>query len=232
MRVVRGSPADAEADREVTRRLAGLVERTGDPAVRVWTPPRLVAFGRRDAAAAGYDRAREAALERGYDPIERSVGGRAVAYTGETVAFAHVVPTDGSESIRERYRETTGRLERVLEGLGATVRRGEPEGAFCPGDHSLQGDGKVAGVAQRVRSDVALVGGCVVAIARDERELAGVLEPVYAALDVPFDPGSVGSVEGAGGPGAVAPVVDAVETAFVDGETAVLEAAALLGDPS
>jgi lipoate-protein ligase A len=229
MRVVRGAPAGVEADRAVTRRLPDLVESTAAPVIRVWTPPRQVAFGRRDAAADGYERAREAALERGYDPLERSVGGRAVAYTGETVAFAYGVPAAASRGIRDRYRDATDRLERALDGLGATVRPGEPDGAFCPGDHSLQGEGKVAGVAQRVRSDVALVGGCVVALERDEREIARVLEPVYAALGVRFDPDSVGSVEGAGGTGTVDTVVEAVAAAFVDGRNAtVVGASALL----
>ena len=230
MLVVRGSPSDVDTDGAVTRRLAGLVEERRVPALRVWTPPRQVAFGRRDAAADGYDRARVAALERGYDPVERRVGGRAVAYTGETVALAHVTPVDGErDGIRSRYREATARLERAVRTLDATVRRGEPDGSFCPGEHSLQADGKVAGVAQRVRRESALVGACVVAVERDEAALASVLEPVYDALGVPFDPDSVGSVEGAGGPDDVAAVVDAVEAAFVgDREPELLAASELL----
>lgn len=233
MRIVRGSAADVEADRAVTRRLVDRVAASGDPAIRVWTPPRQVAFGRRDAAADGYERARAAARERDYAPVERSVGGHAVAYTGETVAFVYGVPVDGDrDGIRNRYRAATDRLERALGGLGATVRRGEPDAAFCPGDHSLRGNGKVAGIAQRVRSDAAAVGGCVVAVASDEAEIAAVLDPVYAALGVPFDPDSVGSVESAGGPATADAVVDAVERAFVDGRnTTVLPASDLLERP-
>jgi hypothetical protein len=36
-------------------------------------------------------------------------------------------------------------------------------------------------------------------VVRDHEEIAGVLDPVYAALDVPFDPESVGSVAKADG---------------------------------
>lgn len=216
MRIVRGSLSDAERDGAVTRRLADHVEASGEPVLRVWTPPRQVAFGRRDTTADGYEEARTAALDRGYEPVERSVGGRAVAYTGETVAFAYVVATDDDrDGIRSRYEEATNLLQRAFGDLDATVRRGEPDGAFCPGDHSLQNGGKIAGIAQRVRRESALVGGCVVAVERDETDLAAVLEPVYDALDVQFDPDSVGSVEGAGGPGDVDRVVAAIEDAFV-----------------
>ena len=232
MHVVRGSVADVDADRRVTRELASVVQRTERPGVRVWTPPRQVAFGRRDAAAEGYARARQAAADRGYEPVERRVGGRAVAYTGETLAFVHAVPTGGTRTgIEDRYEAATATLGAALEAVGADVRPGEPPAAFCPGDHSLRADGKVAGVAQRVRRGVALVGGCVVVAAGDETDIAGVLESVYGALGVGFDPDTIGSVERAGGPADPDAVAAAVEQAFVDAREAEHRSAtALLGD--
>lgn len=232
MRVVRGSLPDVERDRAATRRLTDILEDTGEPVLRVWTPPRQVAFGPRDAAADGYDLARQRAHDHGYEPVERRVGGRAVGYTGETLAFVYGVGVeDEREGIQHRYQEVTARLEHTFHDLGVPVESGEPAGAFCPGDHSLQCDGKVAGLAQRVRRGYAVVGGCVVALERDEADLASVLEPVYDALSVQFDPTSVGSLEGAGGPGSVGDVVDAIEAAFVDGRTVeVLDGASLAGD--
>ena len=216
MHVVRGSVADIDADRRVVRELAAVVQRIERPGVRVWTPPRQVAFGRRDAAAEGYARALQAAADRGYEPVERRVGGRAVAYTGETLAFVYAVPTGGARTgIEDRYEAATVTLEAALEAVGADVRPGEPPAAFCPGDHSLQADGKVAGVAQRVSRGVALVGGCVV-VAGDEVDIAGVLEPIYGLLGVGFDPETVGSVERAGGAGDPDAVAAAVEQAFLD----------------
>jgi lipoate-protein ligase A len=230
MHVVRGSLAETERDRRVTRRLADLVERTGRPAVRAWTPPRQVAFGRRDASADGYDRARRAAVGGDYRPVERRVGGRAVAYTGATVAVVHGVPADGDRTdIQGRYERGTDRLRTALESVGAAVRPGEPSASFCPGDHSLQSDGKIAGIAQRVQRAVALVGGCVVVAETDERDIADVLEPVYDALGVAFDPASVGSVAGAGGPADPERVVDAIERTFVgDREPTPVDAPELL----
>lgn len=198
MRVLRGRAETRAADREVT---AGMLEVAGsrrEPAVRVWTPHRQVAFGRRESHEPGYEAAREAARERGFTPIERSVGGRAVAYTGSTLAFALALPIeDPRRGMDERYEHATDRVQRALRRIGVPARRGEPPDSFCPGRHSLSYRGKLVGIAQRVRSDSALVSGIV--IVDDHGAIARVLEPVYGALDSPFDPGSVGSVERAGG---------------------------------
>jgi len=217
MRVLRGRAATISADRERTRTMLDRTGETGEPAIRVWTPHRQVAFGRRDAAEPGYDRAVAAARERGFDPVERSVGGRAVAYTGSTVAFAHAVPVaDPRVGLDDRYDAAVARLRRALTSLGVDAVPGEPPAAFCPGSHSLQCVGKVVGIAQRVRTDAALVAGCVVVA--DRAAFADVIGAVYGALDQPFDPTSVGSVAAAGGPSDPDPVIDAVERELVGDE--------------
>jgi lipoate-protein ligase A len=223
MRVLRGRGPTVRADREHTARLLADAA-DGRPGVRVWAPPRQVAFGRRDAREPGYDRARRAAEAAGFTPYERDIGGRAAAYTGETLAFAFSVPLDGDRGhIDERYATVASAVRSALEGIGAAVSTGEPPRSFCPGDHSLRvGDGgkseggKLAGIAQRVRADAALVAGCLVVSRADATALATVLEPVYDALDVPFDPESVGSVAEAGGPSDGRRVARAVESALVE----------------
>lgn len=214
VRVVRGRAATREADRTVTARMCDATGQTGEPGFRAWTPHRQVAFGRRDARADGYEAAREAAESRGYPAVERSVGGRAVAYTGRTVAFASAVPVEeGRTGLSDRYEAATTAVVRALRELGVAARRGEPPESFCPGAHSVQAHGKICGIAQRVRRDAALVSGVVVVA--DHEELAAVLEPVYGALDVPFDPDSVGSVARGGGPADAESVCRALEDAFV-----------------
>jgi|GEM_PF-299031 len=231
MRVVRGRADTVEADRAVTEGIRERVATDREPAVRVWRPPRQVAFGRRDASEPGYDRARRAASERGFVPVEREVGGRAVAYTGSTVAFARVTPvSDARGGIQARYDAATADLRAALDALGVDAREGEPPESFCPGSHSLQvhgagsegGPRKLAGLAQRVRSRVASVAG--VLVVRDHRAIGAVLDPIYDALGVPFDPASVGSVARAAGKGdpdrSVSDpdrVVSAVADALVDG---------------
>ncbi|MFC5133944.1 MULTISPECIES: lipoyl protein ligase domain-containing protein [Haloferacaceae] len=222
MQVLRGRDASPRIDRDHTARLLDDAAE-GRPGVRVWAPPGQIAFGRRDAREPGYGRARRAAATAGFAPIRRDVGGRAVAYTGDTLAFALAIPIDDDRgSIDERYATVTRAVRSALEASGAGISSGEPPDSFCPGDHSLRvggGEsegGKLAGIAQRVRSDAALVAGCVVVSRHDARGIATVLDPVYDALDVPFDPGSVGSVEAADGSSDVGRIARAVERALVE----------------
>lgn len=220
MRVVRGRASSPTADREVTRALLSAVADTGVPAVRAWTPHRHLAFGRRDANEPDYRRAREAAERRGFPPVERSVGGRAVAYTGTTVAFAALEPVDDARrGMSQRYDDAVDTVVEALQHLGVDAEPGEPPNSFCPGDHSVQASGadgvggKLCGVAQRVTRGAALVAGVVVVA--DASEIRSVLTPVYEALDVPFDPTSVGSVADAGGTAEPDAVARALESAFV-----------------
>ncbi|QZP39067.1 lipoate--protein ligase family protein [Halobaculum magnesiiphilum] len=190
--------------------------KSGVPAVRVWAPGRSLAFGRRDAHADGYDRAKSVAREHGFPPVERSVGGRAVAYAESTLAFAHAIPLDDARTgLNDRYESAVATVLAALRDAGADVDRGEPPASYCPGDYSVRvaGGGKVAGVAQRVRQDAALVSGCVTVAERGP--IRAVLRPVYEALDVPFDPHSVGSVARAGGPADPETVREALESGFV-----------------
>lgn len=204
MRVLRGRATSIPADRAVTRDLTAHVAAAREPCLRVWYPHEQVAFGRRDVTSDGYDRARSRAADRGYSPVERRVGGRAVAFTGDTLAFVRVEPAAATDpGIDGRYTRTLETLADTLRERGVAVARGEPPDSFCPGTYSLQigaGDGnpspgKIAGLAQRVRRDVALVAGVV--IVDDADAVADVLAPVYDALDVPFDPDSVSSVTAA-----------------------------------
>ncbi|MCL9814742.1 lipoate--protein ligase family protein [Natranaeroarchaeum aerophilus] len=218
MKLVRGRAATRAADRAAT---AAMLDRTAEnrqPALRVWTPHQQVTFGRRDANEDGYEAARAAARKRGFTPTERSVGGRAVAYTGTTLAFAHARPIDDlRQGLGDRYDDATTTVQQALAGLGVDATAGEPPEAFCPGSYSLQADGKLVGIAQRVRSGAALVSGIV--IVDDCTAIGDVLDPVYDTLGVPFDPHSVGSVASAGGPAEPGAVARALENAFVGDET-------------
>ena len=192
MRVVRGRERTPAADRDRSR---GLLEWAGErrePAVRVWRPHRQVAFGRRDRRSQGFDAAREAAQVHGFPGVERDVGGRAVAYTGTTLAFARFEPVaDPRNGLQDRY-------DRV---------------------DSLQDDGKIVGIAQRVTASAALTAG--VLLVADHDEVATVLESVYEALEVPFDPATVGSVARSGGD--VDRVRDELEAALVGDDTVHVE---------
>lgn len=214
MRVLQGRADTIAADHNRTDEVVAHAVETGEPALRVWTPHPQVAFGRRDARTDGYERARELAEQRGYPAIERAVGGRAVAFSGSTLAVVHAEPDADRTAIQSRYDAAIARFQRALDDCGVTAREGEPADSFCPGTHSLQADGKLAGLAQRVRSDVAITAGVVVV--RDHDVVRDVLAPVYDALGVPFDPETVGSVVAAGGPADPDSIGNAIVAAFTD----------------
>ena len=198
MRVVRGRERNPDADRDRSRELLEWAGERREPAVRVWRPHRQVAFGRRDRRSQGYDAAQDAAAAHGFPAVERDVGGRAVAYTGTTLAFARFEPVeDPRDGLQERYDRVETAVGEALSAVGVDASPGEPPAAFCPGTHSLQADGKLVGIAQRVTASAALIAGIL--LVADHDEVATVLEPVYEALGVPFDPGTVGSVARSGG---------------------------------
>lgn len=224
MRVVRGRAPTPEDDRRLTGELLDDADERREPGVRVWTPHRQLAFGRRDTNEAGYEDARRAAEEHGFPPIERSVGGRAVAYTGTTLAFARAIPIeDPRVGLDDRYDDAAKRVRDGIADLGVEIERGEPSDSFCPGTHSLSAGGKVVGIAQRVTSGAALVAGIV--IVADRGTIAAVLDPVYRALGIPFDPRSVGSVARAGGSSDPGVVARAIESRLVDGREREIERA-------
>jgi len=222
MRVLHGRLADPAADDEPTAALLARAVAAGEPGLRVWRPPRQCSFGRRDARAAGYDDARRLADEAGFPPRERRTGGRPVAYTGTTVAFALATPIDDVRvGLGERYDDAAMAVQRALWRLGVPAQQGEPPGAFCPGNHSLSWRGKLVGLAQRVTRGAALVGGVV--IVDDHVAIAEVLEPVYERLELPFDPDAVGSIERAGGRADPDEVVEAVTAALLGEREAEVE---------
>jgi len=227
---VSGTPASRDTDHAVARDLLDWVREREEPAVRVWAPGRVVAFGRRDANEDDYEAAVAAASDRGFPTVERRVGGRAVAYTDSTLAFARITPTEDIRTgLTERYDAMVADVVDALQAVGVgDARGGEPPDSFCPGDHSVRADcGKVAGVAQRVTKGAALTSGVLVVDDRDA--IAGVLADVYPALGVPFDPDSVGSVAAAGGD--PERVRDELEEALVgDAETEVVAAEDFLTD--
>lgn len=220
MRVVRGRAATPTADERLTRELVSHTDTTGEQVVRIRRPHPAVTFGRRDRNRAGYDEARRLAAEAGYTPRERRVGGHAVAFTGNTVAFTQIVPVaDSRTEIQDRYERMTRAVTTAFESLDVSLETGEPAAAFCPGTHSLSANGKVVGLAQRVHSTVALVSGIVLVC--DHDEIAAILGEVYRALDIPFDPDTTGSIARAGGPADPTLVCETLQETLMDDEATV-----------
>ena len=163
--------------------------------LRIARPGTTVAFAKRDAVSSGYDAAVRAAREQGFEATLRLAGGRAAVFHDGTMEIGHAVPdAEPRAGIHERFRQTAGRLARALATLGVDARVGEVVGEYCPGRYSVnaRGAAKLAGIGQR------LVGGGshtgVVLVVEGEERINAVLEPVYSALGLGWEPAVTGSV--------------------------------------
>lgn len=166
------------------------------PTVRLSRPGRVVAFGRRDCVSPGYAAAAAAARARGFGAMERIAGGRAAAYTEGTLSLTITMPDDTpARRTSARFEFAAGLARDALLDLGVDARVGEVEGEYCPGAFSVNAGGrrKLVGIGQRMIRGAAHI-GFVIAV-RDAGAVRAVLEPVYAALDLEWNPETVGAVD-------------------------------------
>lgn len=235
MQLLRGRVA-AEADPTLemaashallTRARSGQVESV----LRVFRPTPMVAFGRRDANRPGFPAAASACLRVGFTPVVRATGGRAVACTPNALVLDHVqrapgalggIAVDGASAgdgsantvfggMEQRFETFGTMLADVLADVGIDARVGEVPGEFCAGAHSINARGtvKLIGTAQRVVRDAWFFSSVVITDDRDV--IAPLLVEVYDALELPFDPASVGAVA-TEAPGTT---IDLLEQAFI-----------------
>jgi octanoyl-[GcvH]:protein N-octanoyltransferase len=197
LRLVRHSfPDQPELSTAVSRTILRRVA-AGElpPTIRIHRPGDEVAFGRQDLASPGYEKAAEAARAAGFAAVERLAGGRAAVFHSGTIAIARAY-SDPQPPKRTyaRFEETADLIAATLRGLGVEARVGEVPGEYCPGAYSVNARGatKLAGIGQRMIRGGAHMGGVVVA--SGGREIAQVLEPVYEALELDWDPATSGSV--------------------------------------
>lgn len=176
--------------------LQRVASRMRPPLVRVYRPWPTVAFGRRDSFLPGFAQAAAAAHRHGFAPVIRSAGGRAAAYHEQCLVIEEIIATaDATAGIQERFGAEAESQAQALRELGVDARVGEVAGEYCPGEFSVnaRGETKLIGAAQRIIrgawlfSSVVVVGGS--AAVRD------VLEDVYAALSLQWNPASAGSIQ-------------------------------------
>jgi lipoate-protein ligase A len=190
-------PGSAALDTAVSREILEEVARGLRPeTLRLWRPRDALAFSVVDRTRPGFAAAVASARSAGFEPFLRLAGGHAAVYAVEAVAFAWAIPAAESRlAIGERFAEAAEIVVAALRALGVDARVGEIPGEYCPGSHSVnaRGEVKLMGVGQRVIRGAAHIGGVVVA--GGSRRLRAVLARVYAALELPFDPATLGSVE-------------------------------------
>jgi lipoate-protein ligase A len=197
LRLIRHSfPDQPELSTAISRTILSRVA-AGElpPTVRIHRPGNEVAFGRQDIASPGYEAAAEAARAAGFAAVERLAGGRAAVFHQGTIAIARAyADPQPPKRTYARFEEMAEVIVTALQGLGVDARIGEVPGEYCPGAYSVNARGatKLAGIGQRMIRGGAHMGGVV--IASGGGEIARVLEPVYRALELDWDPSTSGSV--------------------------------------
>jgi lipoate-protein ligase A len=193
-----------------------LLEHAGgfaEPVLRVSRPAPTVGFGRLDRIRPGYGAAVLAARPHGFEPVLRAPGGHAAAYHhGSVVLELVAAEPDPMPRLRQRFASTAQALTDALRACGVDARLGPVPGEYCPGEYTVNGEGRVklAGIAQRVLRDAWMVGAEVVV--EDGEPVRRVLADVYAALELDFDVATAAAVEELA-PGVT---VDDVERAIVE----------------
>jgi lipoate-protein ligase A len=198
IRLVRSSFPDPPAlDTAVSRAILQRVSDGDDPeTLRLHRPGRVVAFGPKDRLATGYGKAILAARRHGFGGVQRLAGGRAAVFHEGTIAFAWVIPDPSPrDRIKARFEEVATIMAEAFRTLGVDARIGSVPGEYCPGEHSVnaQGRTKLMGVGQRVVARAAHVGGVVVVGGSDD--VRRVLVPVYRALGLDWDPETAGCLQ-------------------------------------
>jgi octanoyl-[GcvH]:protein N-octanoyltransferase len=187
---------DPALDVALPHALVGLVgEGHHRPVVRGYQPAPTVAFGRRDSFLPGFGRAAAAARAHGFTPVIRGAGGRAAAYDEGCLVFDEVMPaSESTTGIRRRFAAAARGQAEALRELGVDARVGEVPGEYCPGEFSVNARGcvKLIGAAQRIVRGAWLLSSVVVV--EGTGRLREVLSEVYAALDLGWNPATVGAV--------------------------------------
>jgi lipoate-protein ligase A len=197
MQVFSGPVGEAAMELAVSNALVRRASSGGvTDVVRIYRPAEpVLVFGRRDTRHPGFQAAVQAGRDAGFQPLVRAVGGRPVAYTSDAMVVDHVRhDLRATEDHQRRFAGFGIRYADALRELGIDARVGEVPGEYCPGAQSINARGavKLVGTAQRVVQHAWLFSSLTV-IGDDDR-IRSLLTQVYAHLELPLDPATVGSL--------------------------------------
>jgi octanoyl-[GcvH]:protein N-octanoyltransferase len=174
------------------------------PLVRVYRPAPTVAFGQRDVRLPGFERARQACLAQGFEPVVRRAGGRAAAYHRGSLVVDHIQRDDDAmQGFRDRFSRFGELFVQVFRAARVPAAVGEVPGEYCAGEYSVhtplplgpdgidRGPVKLVGTAQRVVKGAWLFSSSIVV--EDPEPIRAVLVDVYDALGLDWDPSTAGA---------------------------------------
>ena len=169
----------------------------GDEAIlRFRRPKPTAAFSPQDTTHPDYERIKQQARENGFEPIERGTGGRLTMFDQHALAVTLIWPhAEPHAHTMRRYEIFSGMIVRALMKLGVDARVGELPNEYCPGKFSINAGGqvKLVGIAQRMNRRCVQM-GAIIAVERSNKACAAIVE-AYAAMGLPFDPGTYGAIK-------------------------------------
>jgi len=161
-----------------------------------WIQPEpSAAFSRRDAALPGFPQAVASVRARGFEPFVRPVGGRLAVYgEGSLVLDIVVGSADPRPGTTARFRLVSEAIATGLRRLGVDARVGEVPGEYCPGEWSVNAQGRVklVGTGQRLTRHALLL--TAVIVVGHHEPLADAMTEAYHHLGHALDPRTIGSV--------------------------------------
>lgn len=193
-----GTDAQSDIDHTLALMRDMQVAENPHPLLRVYAPRPTVAFSRRESLMPSFEAAKEAAQDHGFAPVIRLAGGRAVAYDESCLVVDLITPSDRNTAIELVFAVAAESMRLVLVDLGVDARVGPVQGEYCAGPHSVnaRGEVKLVGIAQRVTRGARLVTASVAL--GPARRLRSVVDDVYAAMSLDWEPQSFGTLAGEG----------------------------------
>jgi octanoyl-[GcvH]:protein N-octanoyltransferase len=164
-----------------------------ESAVRIWAPVPALALSRLDELRAGAGAATAAATRAGVQTVRRVSGGHAVVLGSGSFCAGFAEPAASFEGTQQRYERLSAALIAAFADVGVEAEHGALTGEWCPGTWSIRAERvKLAGLAQRAIKGAAWV-EAVVDLAPDAAARSLLIE-VYAALELPLEQSTLGSV--------------------------------------
>jgi octanoyl-[GcvH]:protein N-octanoyltransferase len=229
----RRSPVD---DIQVSRDLLAAVGSLPVPVrlIRIYRPRPTVAMTARERHLPGFADACAASRDRGFTPVVRLTGGRAVAYDETSLVveiYDSEIPGERKPDHREVFATIGEAFASALVTTGIDARVGAVPGEYCPGDFSVNARGRVklVGTAQRVTRGARLVGASL-ALGQTDR-LRDVLTEVNGHLDLDWDPATLAGAGTESGTFSEAAFLDALIAVLAPEGTQPVGLAAILADP-
>ena len=180
----------------ISSALLRLVAESKQPeTLRLFVPSPVLAFGPQDLRCENFFQAVDSASKHGFSPVKRLAGGRAAVFHRGTIGFSWTIPDEApQQNVESRFTLVSNLILESLRGLGYSANVGQIEGEYCPGQYSINIDGryKVMGVGQRIVRGAAHIGG--VLVVNDHLSVRTVLEDVYEKLEIQWNPETVGSL--------------------------------------